>query len=174
MVKKYPVNLSVEERSFLLHVVKCVRENSERVKKRALALLLAHEGWSDREISDKIGIGTATVERLRKGFCSRGVDVIRHRRSKGRRRRKVDARVREFMIRLATSPPPAGRRRWSLRLLAKEASRSDQLPISSISHESVRMILNGMSSEAARKRADCLVLDPCGENGQDGRSTARE
>ena len=65
--KIYIVDLTEEERSYLLDFVKH-GESSARKFNRARILLLADEGRSDREIAEALHTGTATVHAFANGL----------------------------------------------------------------------------------------------------------
>ena len=60
----------------------------------------------------------ATVERVRRRWAGEGLDGALHRRPTGPRPRRLDGAGEARLVALACSAPPAGRERWTLRLLA--------------------------------------------------------
>jgi len=60
------------------------------------------------------------VSRIRRRFLERGVAGLATRPKAGRKDHAVPALTVERLVELAMSPPPAGRSRWTTRLLAKE------------------------------------------------------
>ena len=61
---------------------------------------------------------------------------------------KVDGRVEAHITKLACSPPPEGRSKWSLRLLAEHIVQLEI--VDSLSHESVRQALKKLETLASR------------------------
>jgi hypothetical protein len=61
-----------------------------------------------------------TVERVRKRCCERGVGACLERRAQDApsRPRKLDGASEAHLVRIACSPPPPGRARWTVALLA--------------------------------------------------------
>jgi transposase len=119
MKKRWIVNLSEDEREALEQLVR--RERVSGAKRlRALILLKADEGLTDQEIADEFEAGLVTVERVRKRCCERGVLACLDRRAQENpsRPRKLDGSSEAQLIRLACSPPPPGRARWTVSLLA--------------------------------------------------------
>src|SRR5262249_953938 len=91
---------------------------------RARILLKADVGpagpaWADAEIQPTFGVGPVTISRVRQALVEPGLDAVLTRRPKSRHRpRKLDGEQEAHLIALACSQPPAGRRRWTVRLLA--------------------------------------------------------
>src|SRR5215213_3907026 len=123
MRKAYCVTLTVEERGSLLDLISAGRE-SARTLAHARILLKADQGvagscWTDVAIAEALEISLSTIERVRKRCVREGVAAaLRRRRARRHRPRTLDGRQEAHLIALACGAPPAGKRRWSLRLLA--------------------------------------------------------
>src|SRR3712207_3959570 len=67
-------------------------------------------GWPDERIAEAIGVGVATVERLRRRFVEEGLAAALSAYRRGTRvyARRLD-REQEEMVALACSAPPEGR-----------------------------------------------------------------
>jgi transposase len=87
---------------------------------RAQILLKADEGMTDTEVADEVGVGTATVERIRKRAVLEGIEAALDRRKQDgiSRQPKLDGRGEAHLVKLACSDPPDGFSRWTLTLLA--------------------------------------------------------
>lgn len=119
MKKRYIVNLTIAERAGLTLLVK--RERVSGLKRqRASILLKADEGLTDQEIADELEVGLVTVERVRKRCCERGLAPCLERKPQDNpsRPRKLDGASEAQLVRIACSPPPPGRPRWTVSLLA--------------------------------------------------------
>jgi hypothetical protein len=82
----------------------------------------------------------ATVARVRQRFVENSLeDALNRRKPRRRYERKLDGRAEAHLIALACSEPPAGRKRWSLRLLADKLVMLEE--IDTVSHETVRQVL---------------------------------
>jgi transposase len=119
MNKRYVVNLTDEERADLNQVVTRARVSGLK-RLRASMLLKADEGMTDAEIAEDLGVGIATVERVRRRCCERGVAASLERKLQKNpsRPRKMDGVSEAQLVRLACSKVPLGRARWTLSLLA--------------------------------------------------------
>ena len=92
--------------------------------RRAQILLKADadgpDSWSDTRIGKALGCSFMTVRRVRQQFVADGLDATLHRkRPTGRQYRKLDGRQEAQLMAIACSPAPAGRARWTMKLLAR-------------------------------------------------------
>jgi transposase len=89
-------------------------------RQRASILLKADEGLTDQEIADELEVGVVTVERVRKRCCERGIEATLDRKPQDNpsRPRKLDGVSEARLVQIACSPPPKGRARWTISLLA--------------------------------------------------------
>lgn len=82
----------------------------------------------------------STIERVRCRWASSGLDDALARRPPGREDRcKLDGAAEAHLLALAGSTPPAGRQRWSLRLLADKLVALDL--VETIAPNTVRTVL---------------------------------
>ena len=141
--KIYIVDLTEEERTYLLDFIKS-GERSARKLNRARILLLADEGKADSEIAGALHTGTATVQRTRQRFVEGNLEGALNERPRPGGQKKLDEKGEAILETLAQSKPPDGRKRWTLQLLA---DRLVQLRVvDSISYETVRQELKKSGS----------------------------
>src|SRR5580704_7188539 len=112
------IKLSVEEREELEGLVGRPTEEAGLVR-RARVILLSDRGVRGREIALRLDLSREHVSKVRTWFRTGGVDGLRRPRS-GRKDHAVPAETVERIVQLAMSPPPAGRSRWTTRLLGKK------------------------------------------------------
>ncbi len=122
MNKKYVVELARAERERLLKLVSSGTAPA-RMLNRARVLLKADadgpDRWTDERIARALDTSVATVGRVRKRFCRRGLEAALKRSLPDRvYERSLDGRAEARLIALACSEAPEGRDRWSMRLLA--------------------------------------------------------
>ena len=144
MVKKHVVVLSEAERARLRTLVGGGAAPA-RMLTHARILLKANQGeggagWTDQAIAGALEVGLATVARVRRAYATAGLDAaLTHKAPDREYARKLDGAQEARLVALACSTPPAGRARWSLRLLAE---RLVALEIAeAVSHETVRRAL---------------------------------
>jgi DNA-binding transcriptional LysR family regulator len=147
MNKRYIVRLSSEERD-QLEALLAKGKAAARQLTRARILLKADgsdrgPAWPDEEISRALDVGTITVHRVRRDFVEGGLDGALVRRPVPRRPRRLDGEQEAHLIALACGRPPAGRRRWTLRLLADKMVELGH--IDRVSHETIRRTLKKTS-----------------------------
>jgi transposase len=143
-MKRYIVKLSEEEKKDL-HALTHKGTCGVRKLRRAQMLVLANEGPTDEEIARALDASVSTVERVRKRFVEEGLEAALSERSRPGARRKLDGRQEAYLVALASSDPPEGKKYWSMQLLA---DRLVELEIvEEISDETVRRTLKkGTSS----------------------------
>jgi transposase len=133
--KIYIVDLTEQERAYLLKLIKSGK-NSARKLNRARILLLADEGKTDPEIVDALYTGSATVQRIRKRFVEGNLERALNEDPRPGGNRKLDEKGESLLEQMASSQPPDGRKRWTLQLLADRLVKLKV--VDSISHETVR------------------------------------
>ena len=144
MAKIYHVDLTDEERTYLLQFISS-GERSARQINRARILLLADEGQKDRDIAASLHTSVSTVERTRQRFVEENLNALRERpRPGGRMRKKLDEKGVAFLKTLAHSKPPQGQKRWTMQLLADRLVELKM--VTSISDETVRKELKKTES----------------------------
>ena len=149
MAKRYRVTLTPEEREQLRLIISRGKGDARKLA-HARILLQADEAEggprrTDEQIASALDTATRTVERVRERFVEQGLDAaLLPRPSRRVYARKLDGRQEAKLIALACSKPPAGKARWTLRLLADEMVELDV--VDSLSHESVRQTLKKTSS----------------------------
>jgi hypothetical protein len=125
MNKKYIVKLTEQERQTLEALVNRGRVAVQKLK-RAWILLQADAGeagpsWSDEQIQQAYDVGLMTIHRVRQTLVEGGIPaVLAPRRQSRPRQRQLDGDQEAHLIALACSKAPAGRRRWTLRMLASK------------------------------------------------------
>jgi transposase len=115
---------------------------NERRRIRARILLLTDQGHSDEAIAAEVHADRSTVERTRRRFAEGGLLVALTERPRPGGKSVLDAPSRAVLAELAGSTPPAGRRWWTMQLLADELMRRDV--VAAVSDESVRRALHKM------------------------------
>ena len=144
MTKKYIVTLTDEERTEL-HDLTTKGTTRARRLTHARILLKAdvadgRTGWSDESISEALDVSVSTIQQVRRRFVEEGLEAALNRRKpRVNRQRKLDGEQEAHLIAVACSEPPAGRDRWTLRLLADKMVELEY--VDSVSHETVRQVL---------------------------------
>jgi Homeodomain-like domain len=142
--KKYVVTLTDPERE-LLEQMLSKGKAAARSLLHAWILLKADASpagpaWTDDCIRQTFAVSPVTIYRVRQRFVEEGFqNALAHKRPCRSRHRKLDGDQEARLIALACTSPPAGRRRWTLRLLASkfvDLGHSDP-----VSPETIRQVL---------------------------------
>ncbi len=148
--EKCVVRLAEDERA---HLRTLIGRGSApaRMLSRARILLKTDQSeggaaWSDSAISKAVEVGLSTVVRVRRQYASEGLEATLNRKAPEREyRRKLDGSQEARLIAVACSePPPTGRKRWTLRMLADRLVALDV--VDGISYETVRQTLKQTNS----------------------------
>ncbi len=118
-VKKYCVTLSKQERE-RIHALLRKRTTPARTVIRAKTLLLADEGKSDKEISEKLECALTTPRDIRKRFCEGRCERALYDAPRPGQPPALDGHEEAKVVAIACTTPPEGRKRWTLDLLTEK------------------------------------------------------
>jgi Homeodomain-like domain len=151
--KSRPVALSPADREMLTALVRTGSHPAQQVR-RARILLELDENDPDRVrrgepvpiqevVARRAGVHVDTVVKTSKAYADRGGDVEETISRKERLTPPVEpivtGEVEARLIALACTTPPAGRARWSLRLLEKHVALVDDIP--DLDHSTIGRVL---------------------------------
>ncbi|WP_133513389.1 helix-turn-helix domain-containing protein, partial [Candidatus Thiosymbion oneisti] len=124
MNKKYIVRLTEEERAQLSELVNKGQAAAYKIKHANVLLKVDANGpdWNDVQAAEAFSCAPRTVSSLRERCVEHGLEAALERKKQARPSREpiLDGEQEARLIQLACSEPPAGRARWTLRLLAAE------------------------------------------------------
>jgi transposase len=149
VAKKYNVRLSADERAVLTDLISAGKA-AARAQTHARILLKADQGpdgpaWRDAEIVAALDVSLRTVERVRETWVAAGLEpALYPRPARAHRPRRLDGEQEAHLVALACSAPPAGKARWTMRLLAKRLVESQI--VDGIAPETVRTTLKKTGS----------------------------
>jgi transposase len=165
-MKQYRVTLTEDERAALGRKVSAGRAPARELA-RARILLKTDCGpngpcWADVAIAAALDVSVSTVERVRRRFVQVGLErALHHRRPRRDYRRRLDGEQEAHLVALACSPPPLGRRFWTLRLLA---DRIVELHfVDGISYETIRRMLKKNELKPWLTQRWCIPPEANGE-----------
>lgn len=156
---KYLVWLTPEQRERFSAITRNGHASAKKIRHAQILL------WSDghreggrlfsREIAERLSMHVNSVDRIRKRFVLEGEEPALNRKQRERPavERKIDGRAEAHLIAICCGPPPKGRVRWTLTLLAGELKRRGL--VTSVCAETVRKTLKktnfnlGVSSAGA-------------------------
>ena len=134
---RYRVDLSEAERTQLAALLNGGKHAARKIK-RAQILLAADAGVSDEKIASSVSVGGSTVYRTKRRFVEGNLELALSEEARPGAARKLSGKETALLVATACSNPPAGRKRWTLDLLAGEMVRLTE-------HE-------GVSRETVRRR----------------------
>ena len=151
----YRVTLTREERDELNSMASSGKRAAATVL-NALILLNCDDGehqdrrLSNQQICDVLRVNMRKIDRVKKRFVENGFEAALHKRTARERpqSRKIDGETEARLVTLACSEAPAGRVRWTLRLLADKLVELELCP--SVSHETVRQVLKKRTQALAK------------------------
>jgi transposase len=145
MRKLFVVRLPQEEREQLVALVKGGKASALKLV-RARVLLKADQqergpAWTDAEISDALEVSLKTVFNIRRKWVEQGLEAALERKQQDApsKLRKLDGKAEAKLVATCCGPPPKGRAKWTLRLLAAKLVELEA--VDSISPETVRQAL---------------------------------
>lgn len=122
MNKKYFVRLTAEQRASLETLVRRGKAPAYKIRHANVLLKVDADGpaWSDEAAAEAFGCHVGTARNLRERFVQGGLSAALSRRKQKApsRKRSLDGAGEARLIAVACSPPPDGRSRWTLTLLA--------------------------------------------------------
>jgi len=122
MTIRYRVDLSEAEHAQLAALLNGGKHPARKIK-RAQILLAADAGANDEVIAQMISVGESTVYRTKRRFVEGNLDMALSEEARPGASRKLSGKETALLIATACSNPPAGRKRWTLDLLAGEMVR---------------------------------------------------
>ena len=153
MTIRYRVDLSEAEHAQLAALLNSGKHAARKIK-RAQILLAADAGVSDEMIAKTISIGASTVYRTKRRFVEGNLDLALSEAARPGAARKLSNKETALLIATACSSPPAGRKRWTLDLLAGEMVRLTEH--GELSRETVRRRLAEDDLKPWRREMWCI------------------
>ncbi len=164
MAIRYRVTLTEAERVHLETLAPARRQTGSLRFRNARVLLLcdrgpAGPGWTVARTAEALGVSGRTVERVKKRFVEEGLEATLRRKPRETPPRPVqfDGAFEARLIALACTDAPAGRARWTLRLLADQAvvlGLTDAISPTSVHHilKKTRCSPTASAAGASRRR----------------------
>lgn len=144
----FVVKLTDEDRKYLSQFIRHGRASVRSVT-RARILLMADEGYSNKDIVKVLKITRPTVNRTRKRYCEEGLDSSISDKPRSGAPPKIDGTIEAQVTLLACSKPPEGKSTWTLKLLADKIVEMEV--VESISAMTIQRILKKAKPNLGRK-----------------------
>ena len=114
---RYRVELSQAERDELTAMLGGGKHAARKLK-RAQILLAADGGGRDEEIARTVSVSLSTVGRTKRRFVEGNLERALSEEPRPGAERKLTGKEEALLVATACAKPPAGRKRWTLTLLA--------------------------------------------------------
>lgn len=160
------MQLTTEDRRILQT---CLRGGIQPVRtvRRALVLQQLAAGRPCKEIAVHVGVGVNTVYRVQERYEEGGLKRALYDKPRPGAEPLLNERQRQEVVALVCSPAPAGRARWTVRLIAVEAVQRGI--VARVGRETIRVLLQNHDLQPWREKN--VVRDGVGSGvcGADGR-----
>jgi transposase len=140
MQQKYRVTLTEDERKLLHEIINRGKHGAQK-RKRAQALLLTDEGYTDEETAGRAGMHRRGIEELRQRFVEEGFETVLEGKPRGRRPRILTGEDGARLASLVCGPAPEGCARWTLKLLEDAWVTLEPTGARAVSRETIRRTL---------------------------------
>lgn len=117
-----PLRLANKERDYLREFKK-MGNHSVREFNRASVLLFLDKGLPIGEIADLLEVERTTIWRIRKRYLEHGLEAAMREEERPGQPVKYTTNHEAELVALVCGPVPAGRRRWTIRLLVEELNK---------------------------------------------------
>src|ERR1700678_3286673 len=117
---------------------------------RALVLRQLADGQAIRKVARNVGLTPKTVWLTSQRYQQGGLEGALYERARPGKEARLDAQQRQRIVALVCSPPPEGRARWTVRLLAEEAVKRKLVP--GVGRETVRILLESHDLKPWREK----------------------
>jgi len=145
----FRVRLSKQERQELQQLLRSGLQPVRTVQ-RALALRQLAEGQAIRKVAANVGLTPKTVWLTSQRYQQGGLERALYERARPGKAALLDGPQRQRIVALVCGPPPEGRARWTVRLLAEEAVKRKLVP--RVSRETVRILLENHDLKPWREK----------------------
>jgi putative transposase len=112
---------------------------SARTWRRVRVLELLDQGLSVRGTAKAVGTFPREVSRVGKRYVARGLQAALTDEPRGKPEPCLDSAQRAAIVAMVCGPAPAGRARWTVRLVAEHAVRGGITP--KVGRETIRVVL---------------------------------
>lgn len=137
-MKNLKIKLKKEECKFLQDFLRKGTKKARAIA-RANVLLLADEGWETDTISKMVKVHRQRVWRIKKRYLKEGLKSALEEKPRSGQPLKYKEKHKAEIIATACTKAPNGRKRWTIRLLAKTLKKKKGFE--TLNRESVRLVL---------------------------------
>ncbi|MBD3202861.1 helix-turn-helix domain-containing protein [Candidatus Woesearchaeota archaeon] len=132
------IKLKKKEKKFLKEYISKGKKKARSIA-RANVLLLLDQRWDNKSITASTGLHRQSIWRIKKRYLKEGIKSAITEKPRPGQPKKYSKKDKATLIATACSDPPKGRKRWTVRLLAKEMREKEGMK--TMNRETVRLIL---------------------------------
>ncbi len=151
---KYVVELDEEEQNYLNGLLAKGKSSARQLKRANILLMTDSRKHQDKDISEILNVGTATIYRTKKRFVEDGLTEALNEGARPGMPRKFDANQEALLIALACSKPPEGLCRWTLNLIADKFISLSDMDV--VSTETIRRRFKENDLKPWQKKMWCV------------------
>ena len=130
--------------------INCCVAVCSRCVLRALVLRQLADGQAIRKVARNVVLTPKTVWLTSQRYQQGGLERALYEGARPGKEARLDAQQRQRIVALVCGPPPAGRARWTVRLLAEEAVKRKLVP--RVGRETVRILLESHDLKPWREK----------------------
>jgi transposase len=149
MAKQSEIRSSKQERQELRRVLQSGLQPVRTVL-RALALRQLAEGQPIRQVAKNVVLTPKTVWLTSRRYREGGLERALYERPRPGKTALLDGPQRQRIVALVCGPPPAGRARWTVRLLTEEVVKRQLVP--RVGRETIRLLLRNHDLKPWREK----------------------
>jgi putative transposase len=140
---------------------------SARTWRRIRVLELLDQGQSVRATARAVGTFPREVSRVGKRYLARGLEAALTDEPRGKPEPRLDSTQAAAVVAMVCGPPPAGRARWTVRLVAEQAVQRGIT--SHVGRETIRIVLATHDLKPWREKNVVRAADRSGVRQPNGR-----
>ena len=131
--------MSIADRRALKSKTKGRSTVSARLWRRIRMLLLLDKGWNLRDTANAVGTYPREVRRVGWRYLQRGLAAALADEPRPKPSKMLDARQEAAVVALVCGPPPEGRSRWTIALVAEQTTKRGV--VAAVGRETIRRLL---------------------------------
>ena len=125
-------------------------QDSARVLRRASILRQLDGGQKVAQVAENVGVARKTVRAIARRYEEEGLDSALYEKPRPGKERALNTGQSQRIVAMVCGPPPEGRSRWSVRLIAEEAVKRKLAP--PVSRETIRILLENHDLKPWREK----------------------
>ena len=135
-------------------------QESARVLRRASILRQLDGGQRVAQVAENAGVAPKTVRAIARRYEDGALDTALYEKTRPGQERVLSTGQKQRIVAMVCGPPPEGRARWSVRLIAEEAAKRKLGP--PVSRETIRILLENHNLKPWRGKNVVVRRDKTG------------